>query len=167
MPNSTPYADRELVLSRHFEFARSIVYEVWIDLNLALKWWGPSDCPAVHAQMDLRPGGAWSARFREAGYGSEWRTRGIMQEVVPGSRLAYTFSMEDAGDRWPDTLVTMTFVDEAAAKTRVTVHQRPFRTREDRDYCRSAWEMTFDRFEACLIAAQGEMSTAGARVAAA
>ncbi|MFO0991433.1 MAG: SRPBCC domain-containing protein [Hyphomicrobiales bacterium] len=166
MRNATSFADRELLISRHFEFPREIVYRSWVDLNLALQWWGPPESPAIHAQMDLRPGGAWSARFRAAGHGPEWRTRGIMQEVIPASRLIYTFSMEDAGDRWPDTLVTMTFVDETAAKTRVTAHQRPFRNREDRDFCRDAWDLTFDRFAACLNAAQGAMSTVGATMAA-
>jgi len=160
------FADRELVISRHFEFPCDTVYKAWVDLRLALKWWGPADCPAIHAQMDLRPGGQWSARFREGGYGSESRTRGIIQDVIPGSRLMYTFTMEEQDDRWPETLVTMTFVDETPVKTRMTVHQRPFRNREDRDFCRTAWELTFDRFEGCLIDAQCGMSTAGARLAA-
>ena len=166
MPNSTPYTDRELVISKHLEFPREPVYRAWIDLRLSLKWWGSTDYVATHAQIDLRPGGAWSGRFRKMSDGREYRCVGLIHEIVPYSRVIYTYAWEEHGDRGPDTLVTQSFAEVAPFRTKLTIHQRPFRTREERDGYREAWEQTLDRFADCLNDAQSGLSTAGVRLAA-
>ena len=61
-------------------------------------------------------------------------------------RLVYTYAWEERGDRGPDTLVTLSFAEVAPFRTKLTIHQRPFRTREERDGYREAWEQTLDRF---------------------
>jgi uncharacterized protein YndB with AHSA1/START domain len=166
MPNSTPYADRELVLSKHIEFPRELAYAAWEDLRLSLKWWGSVDHVATHAQIDLRPGGAWSGRFYRVADGTECRCVGIIHDIVPYSRMVYTYAWEERGIRGPDTLVTLSFAEVTPFRTKLTIHQRPFRTREERDSYREAWDQTLDRFAACLAENHGAVAAAGARWAA-
>ena len=166
MSNSTPYADRELVIGKQIEFPRELVYTAWNDLRLTLKWWGSENYVATHVQIDLRPRGAWSGRFCKMPECQEYRCVGIIHEVVPYSRLVYTYSWEEHGERGPDTLVTLSFAEVTPFRTRLTIHQRPFRSREERDTYREAWEQTLDRFAACLAEDQGALATAGARLAA-
>jgi len=166
MHNATPYADRELVVSRHFEFPRDTVYKAWIDLRLSLKWWGSDGYAATHAQIDLRPGGSWSGRFRRMSDGTEHRSIGIIHDIVPNTRLIYTYSWEEHGDRGPDTLVTLSFAEITPSRTKLIMHQRPFRTREERDSYRDAWDQTLDRFKQFLAEEQDRINAAGAILAA-
>jgi uncharacterized protein YndB with AHSA1/START domain len=166
MPNATPYAERELVISKQVEFPRELVYVVWNDLRFTLKWWGSGNYVATHAQIDLRPGGAWSGRFCKIPQGIEYRCVGRIHEVVPYSRLVYTYAWVEQGDRGPDTMVTLSFAEVTAFQTKLTIHQRPFRNRVERDTYRVAWEQTLDRFAACLRESQEALSTAGVRLAA-
>jgi uncharacterized protein YndB with AHSA1/START domain len=166
MANSASYADRELNISKQLGYPRELVYKSWIDLRTSLKWWGSTEYVATHAQIDLRPGGAWSGRFRKMSNGRECRCVGIVHEIVPPARIIYTYSWEEHGDRGPDTLVTLSFAEVTAFRTKVTMHQRPFRTRGERDGYRSAWEETLDRFGLCLDEEQHLVTLAGAQLAA-
>jgi uncharacterized protein YndB with AHSA1/START domain len=166
MTNSASYAERELNISKQVEYPRELVYKAWIDLRISLKWWGSTDYVATHAQIDLRPRGSWSGRFRKLSDGRECRCVGIVQEIVPYSRMIYTYAWEEHGDRGPDTLVTLSFAEVTAFRTKITMHQRPFRTREERDSYRNAWDETLDRFGLCLDAEHRLVSLAGAQLAA-
>jgi len=149
MSFATSVADRELIVTRLMSLPRETVYRTWVDLRFALRWWGSDDYPATHAQLDLRPGGVWSGRFRMRETGHELRGMGIINEVVPPSRLIYTFAWEENGVRGLETLVTIKFEEIEANVTRLTVHQRPFRSREERDAHGASWLSSLDRFEAC------------------
>jgi len=149
MSFATSVADRELIVTRLVNLPRAAVYQTWVDLRLALRWWGSDDYPATHAQLDLRPGGVWSGRFRMRETGHELRGMGVINEVVPPSRLIYTFAWEENGVRGPETLVTVKFEEKEADLTLITLHQRPFRSREERDDYATSWLSSLDRFEAC------------------
>ncbi|MBL8907904.1 MAG: SRPBCC domain-containing protein [Rhizobiales bacterium] len=166
MSNFMSFADRELVVTRKLEYARECVYKAWIDLRLALKWWGSDGYVATHTHIDLRPGGSWSGRFRRMSDGTEHRSVGIIHDVIPYTRIIYTFSWEECGNRGPDTLVTLSFTEAAHFGTKLAIHQRPFRTREEREDYREAWEQTLDRFAFFLAEDQGRPSTAQALLAA-
>lgn len=59
-----------------------------------LQWWGPDAGPALSAEADLRPGGRFSIVFRMLD-GSEHNPTGAYEEVVPDSKLVFTWE-------WPD-----------------------------------------------------------------
>ena len=151
MSLTSAYAERELVVTRLFDAPRDLVYKTWTDPRQALRWWGSETSPATHVQIDLRPGGAWSGRLRAHADGRESRQMGILHEVIPPSRLMFTFAWDEDGQRGLETLVTVTFAAETALQTRVTVHQRPFKSRRDRDENVAEWAQALDRFEACVI----------------
>jgi uncharacterized protein YndB with AHSA1/START domain len=144
---STPILDpaqRELVITRVFDAPRELVFKAWTDARHAMSWWGPRDYPAIHMEMDLRPGGAWRGRLRSTASGEELGLGGVFREVAPPERVVFTFAWEEEGERGLETLVTVTFA-ELDGKTQMTFRQTPFQSIEERDGHRGGWSSSFDR----------------------
>jgi uncharacterized protein YndB with AHSA1/START domain len=137
-------AERTLVITRLFDAPRALVFKAWTDTRYAIDWWGPTDYPAVHMEMDLRPGGAWRFCLRSTETGKHLWQRGVFREVVPPERLVFTFAWEEAGERGRENLVTVTFAEQDG-KTLVTFRQAPFWSVGERDGHRGGWTSTFDR----------------------
>jgi uncharacterized protein YndB with AHSA1/START domain len=91
---------------------------------------------------------------------------GIVHEIIPYTRVIYTYAWEENGDRGPDTLVTMSFAEASPSSTKLTMHQRPFRTREERDGYKDAWEETLDRFALFLAEERDRIAGTSAMLAA-
>ena len=144
----TPIADRELVIERLIDAPRDFVFRTWVDPRMGLVWWGPADTPATHVQIDLRIGGQWSGRLRSPD-GRELRQKGVFREIVPPERLVFTFVWEDASGRGQESLVSLHFTEEAG-RTRLTLNERPFRSRAVRDANVVEWSEAIDRFVSLL-----------------
>ncbi len=144
--NSAPadIAERELVITRVFDAPRALVFKLWTDPNHALKWWGPRHCPAIYLDMDVRPGGAWRGCLLSIETGKELWQGGIFREVAPPSRLVFTFSWDEEGERGLETLVTVAFT-EREGKTLMTFRHAPFQSAKERDGHQGGWTSTFDR----------------------
>ena len=52
-------SDREILITRHFEAPRVVVWRALTEPMHLLRWWGPPWCPMVTCEVDLRVGGAW------------------------------------------------------------------------------------------------------------
>jgi uncharacterized protein YndB with AHSA1/START domain len=59
-------------------------------------------------------------------------------------RLVFTFVWEEDGERGMENIVTITFADEGQ-KTRMTLHQTPFQSVEERDGHGEGWNSSFGR----------------------
>jgi uncharacterized protein YndB with AHSA1/START domain len=142
--------DYVLVVSRIFDAPRELVFAMWTDINHLKNWMGPDDYPAVRAEGDLRPGGAWRVCLRSKNGGRNLWQRGVYREILEPERLAYTF-LWDQEDGAPghEMLVTITFEDNGG-KTLVTLRQAVFETIENRDGHRWGWNGTFDRLSEYL-----------------
>jgi uncharacterized protein YndB with AHSA1/START domain len=147
-------SDSELVITRVFDAPRALVFEAWTDPRHARNWWGPRDYPAIHLEMDVRPGGAWRGCLRSNESGKELWHRGAFREVAPPERVVFTFAWEEEGERGLETLVTLTFVEEDG-RTRMTFRQVPFQSVEERDGHREGWTSSFDRLAEHLAAVPG------------
>jgi len=142
-------ADRELVLSRVFDASRELVYRAWTDSTHVAEWWGPRGFTTTVHEMDVRPGGLF--RFiMHAPNGTDYPNKIVFHEVVPPDRLTFTHGSDAEVDEYAFD-VTVTFVEEGAAKTRLTLRQ-VYPSSDVRDYVARefhAVEMgnqTFDRF---------------------
>jgi uncharacterized protein YndB with AHSA1/START domain len=142
-------ADRELVLSRVFDAPRELVYRAWTDSRHVAEWWGPKGFTTTVHEMDVRPGGVW--RFvMHAPNGADYDNKIVFHEVVPPERLAFTHGSGAEVDEYAFD-VTITFVEESASTTRLTLRQ-VYPSSEVRDYVARefhAVEMgnqTFDKF---------------------
>ena len=148
---------RDLTMTRVFDAPRTLVFKAWTDPDHAMNWWGPSHHPAVHIEMDVRPGGTWRHCLRSAETGKDLWQGGVFREVVAPERLVFTFAWEEEGERGLETVVTVTFV-ERDGKTRMTFRQTPFQSDGERDGHHGGWSSTFDRLVDHLRQLQGTAS---------
>ena len=142
----------ELLITRVFDAPRELVFRLWTDPAHAVRWWGPKHHPATQVTMDSRPGGAWRSCLRSTETGQELWNGGVLREIVPPSRLVFTFMWDDMDGPPLESVVTVTFADQDG-KTLMQFHQSPFRSTESRDGHNEGWSSSFDRFEKYLAAA--------------
>jgi uncharacterized protein YndB with AHSA1/START domain len=77
--------------------------------------------------------------------GTEYWLRGTYREIVPNQRLVFTHAwLDDLGNPKHETVVTVTFAEAEAGRTRLTLHQAFFLTGSSRDGHRDGWNETFD-----------------------
>lgn len=138
-------AERELVVTRVFDAPRRLVFKAWTQPEHAARWWGPQGFTTISCKMDVRPGGAWR-RCMRAPDGTEYRKRGVYREIVEPERLVFTYASEDLdGDIGHETLVTVTFAEEAG-KTRLTLRQVGFETVAACESHQGGWTSSLERF---------------------
>lgn len=142
-------AERELVITRVFDAPRELVFKMWTDPAHAKHWWGPTHHPAVHMEMDARPGGRWRHCLRSVETGKDLWQHGVFREVVPPERLVFTFVWEEQGERGVENLVTVTFA-EHGGKTLMHFRHAPFVSDGERDGHGEGWTSTFDRLDVYL-----------------
>jgi len=83
--------DTTLTISRLIAAPPSAVWDAWsVPENLA-KWWIPAPIECEVATLDLRPGGGFVTRMREAGAADfQPHVDGCFLDVVPEERLVFT-----------------------------------------------------------------------------
>ena len=146
---STP-SEREIVLTREFDFPRDLVFRAFTDAQHLHHWWGQAGSTLASCEMDFRPGGAWRIVERDKD-GAEWGFHGEIREVDPPRRVVQTFEFE--GMPGHVSVETMT-LDDLGGKTRMTITS-VFDSVEDRDgMLQSGMEKgageSYDRLEAYL-----------------
>jgi len=147
-PAGTP-AD-VLVLRRLIDAPRDLVFEVWSDPLHVAEWWRPAGYTTPVFEMDFRVGGGFRYCIRKAGRDG-W-ARGVYRDIVPPSRLAFTFQWQ-SGDVAHDaeTLVTVTF-EVREGGTLLTFRQEPFSTSESRHGHGVGWNQVLESFESFVLA---------------
>ena len=145
--NDAPFSPKaELVLTRTFHAARTLVFQVWTDPRHLAQWWGPRGFTTVIREMDVKPGGAWHYVMRGPD-GNEYPFDGTYVEVVEPERLVFDGSIH--GEPEQRVWTEVTFAD-LGGKTEV--HVRQLYTFES-DATRGAsigWNQQFDRLEEFL-----------------
>lgn len=146
----TGIEDRQLVISRHFDAPRELVFAAWTDPEHLPNWWGPRGFASRTKAVDLRPGGFW--RYLMIGPdGTEYPNEIRYREITPPERIAYRHGTGSDDDEHFD--VTVVFEPEDGG-TRLTFTMT-FQTREQREEAvtHGAIEganQTFDRLAAHL-----------------
>jgi uncharacterized protein YndB with AHSA1/START domain len=143
---TTP-TDREVVIARVVDAARSAVFDAWTNPKHIQQWMlGPEGWTMPVCELDLRPGGRWRYVWRKA-HGTEMELSGVVREVVPPERFVVT---EKWGPEWPETVNTLVLV-EAAGQTTITL-TLTYVSKEARDAAlktgmKDGMEITFTRLE--------------------
>jgi uncharacterized protein YndB with AHSA1/START domain len=143
-----------VVMKRVFDAPRSLVWEAMTRPEYLTRWYGPHGFEVTLCEMDARPGGAYRI-VQRAPDGSEFGFRGVHREVVPPSRIVYTWIFEPMPDKV--AVVTATF-EEQDAKTTLT-STIEFQSLEDRDGYLSTGataggEMSMNRLEEVIAGLQ-------------
>jgi uncharacterized protein YndB with AHSA1/START domain len=136
--------ERELTIVRVFDAPRELVWRMWTDPLHARRWWGPRHHPATHLELDARVGGRFRGRLTNTETGRELWQGGVFREVQKPERLVFTFKWDDGDGPAEEMLVTITFAEQAG-RTRMTFHQAPFVSADERDGHIEGWNSMFDR----------------------
>lgn len=145
-------ADTVLEITRVFDAPRELIFRLWTDPQHFGKWIGPRHHPAVHVEMDVRPGGAWRACLRPVAGGVDLWQGGQYREVVAPERLVYTFAWDkEHPAHGHETLVTVIFVEDGN-RTKMSFRQEFLPSIAERDGHRGGWSSSFDRLDDLLRA---------------
>lgn len=107
MTQETVIADQKLVIRRTFTAPVERVYRAWTDPAQMARWYAPNErwhtCEVV---ADPTPGGRYDVMMRHLD-GAEYHMVGGYVEVVPNTRLSFTWTMVGGEMELKDTLVTI------------------------------------------------------------
>ena len=146
-------SDLEILITRHFEAPRDLVWRAVTEPAHLLRWWGPTWCPMVTCDVDFRVGGAWRYGSRMED-GTELGWHGVYRDIEHGRRIVTTEVFEGYPDA--ESVNTMT-LDEVDGMDGVTVLRTLVRhsSQANRDgHLQSGMEggmqVTFDRLDDLL-----------------
>jgi uncharacterized protein YndB with AHSA1/START domain len=135
-------------ITRLIKAPRERVFDAFTIPEQIVKWIGPEDHDAISADVDLRVGGEYSVRFAVESHG-ELQAYGVFREIVPPSRLAYTWNWDDPRLDIGETLITVDFV-EANGATELRFRHEGLPTIEDRDGHNDGWNRCLNKLERFL-----------------
>jgi len=145
-----PGRESSLWLSRRFKAPRERVFRALTDPGQLAKWWGPKGFSVPDLALDVRPGGAWRTTMRSPD-GQDHIVSGVYRDIVPPSRLVFTWAWETTGARGHETVVTIELF-EIADGTRLELRQELFESVDSRDRHEQGWSSCFDCLEEALAA---------------
>ena len=138
---------RSIRMEREIDAPPARVFTAWTDPVAFAVWFGGTQARLEDVVMDVRVGGAWSARMVLDG-GHEIRWAGEFVELDEPSRLALTLT--DAPEDDPGEPVTVD-LEDLGGRTRMVVVQRGDElTEEQYAQARAGWEHFFDVMEDLL-----------------
>ncbi len=123
-------SDREIfVINRAFDAPIDVTFDAWTKPELLAQWMGPAGSEMKFLKADLRSGGSSFYVMTMGNVKMYGKTQYI--EVRRPDRLVYTQQFADENGKtsrhpmaptWPESmLTTVTFAEEGAGRTRVTV----------------------------------------------
>ncbi len=148
MAKPKPDETRALHLSRILRAPRERVFRAWTDPAQLVKWWGPKGFTVPAWAMDVRPGGAWRTTMRSP-EGKDHIVSGVYREILPPSRLVFTWGHETEGERGHETVVTIELF-EVPGGTRLELSQEVFESVTSRAQHQHGWSSCLDSLEQAL-----------------
>src|SRR5260221_13748364 len=124
---------KDIVIEKIFDAPRELVWKVWTDPEMVMKWWGPEGFTAPSAKVDLKVGGKYIYAMKGP-EGSQWDkvmySSGIYKEIIPNEKIvASDYFSDEHGNKMnpvdfgqdpnsPDHMeVIITFEDLGDGKT--------------------------------------------------
>ena len=134
-----------LTLKRRLKATPAKLFQAWTDPEKIVRWFGPHETVAgsVRAEVDVRPGGRYRMNF-ETDDGERHQVGGVYREVVPDSRLVFTWAWHSTPER--ESLVTVTIVPDGEGSL-LTLHHEQFFDQKARDGHERGWTGTLDKLE--------------------
>ncbi|GIL41369.1 SRPBCC family protein [Roseiterribacter gracilis] len=133
-----------LTIRRRIKASPEKLFRAWTDPANIRQWWGPDDGPVLHAEADLRVGGAFRVKFRMLD-GDEHECGGTYREIVPNEKLIFTWQWLSDADE-VETLVTVLLQPDGDG-TAMTFTHAQFQDEKTRDGHQAGWSGSFDKLE--------------------
>jgi uncharacterized protein YndB with AHSA1/START domain len=151
-----------LRLVHRFAAAPADVFDAWTRPEVLQRWWaaGP-DWTSPGCDVDLRVGGRYVLRMRDAATGDVHVVEGEYREIDRPRRLVYTWGWQDA-DGAPAGDVSVVTVEFGADGdgTRVVLEHRGLPSGQARDRHALGWRRTFANLAARVFGAGRDTETA-------
>ena len=137
-----------LTLKRRLKATPAQVFSAWTDPKKIVRWFGPKEAEqgSVQAEMDVRVGGRYRLRFKTED-GEQHEVGGTYREVMPNSRLKFTWAWHSTPER--ESLVTVT-VTRDGDSTMLTLHHEQFFDEKARDGHNRGWTSTLEKLDRYL-----------------
>ena len=139
-------AAAEVRISRSYGVAPEKVWRAWTDPQALSQWFGPGNPLVTTAEIDLRVGGRYRIVFKGAS-GDMNEVSGVYQEVVPHSRLVFTWAFKSTPERV--SRVSIALKAQADGTELRFVHDR-FHDEEARVGHENGWQRGFANLDAML-----------------
>jgi len=140
-----------LVVRRTIRASAQRLFDAWTRPEHLLRWWGPRNVKCVEAQIDLRVGGSYCLG-NQLPDGSLLWIRGVFEQVLPPTRLDYTWTLAPA--LHPPERVRVRFEPRATASgpevTDVIVQHEHITSTALRDQHEMGWQGCLDKLEQFL-----------------
>lgn len=154
-----PEGPRELVITRHFDAPRALVWKAWSEPEYVKRWWGPQHFTSPVCQIDFRVGGRYLFSMRSP-EGQEFYSTGVYQKIEPMDEIVYTDSFADANgnvispsevgmnDVPLESPVTVRFEDQGSGTKLTVIAHRP--TGVMGEYAYLGWNESLDKLAEIL-----------------
>jgi uncharacterized protein YndB with AHSA1/START domain len=145
--------DRRVEIRRVIRASRQRVYEAWTRPEELRKWLAPGPMRVVHAQADLRVGGAYRIQMEGSMDGhpelAERRVSamGEYTELVANERVSFTWRVDFNTD--PESRVTVQLRDVEGGTELVLIHEQIANDEARGGYTRG-WTSCVDKLAAVL-----------------
>ena len=139
-------ATAQVRISRNYGVAPENVWRAWTDPQALSQWFGPGNPTMTSAEVDLRVGGRYRIVFRGAS-GEMNEVSGVYQEVVPHSRLVFTWAFKSTPDRVSRVSIELT-PQRGGTELRF-VHDR-FHDEDARVRHEQGWQYGFANLDALM-----------------
>jgi len=133
-----------LTLKKRLKAAPARVWAAWTQPAQLAAWFGPGPTRDAHAEIDLRVGGRFLARFTGE-TGEQHQVGGHYQEIVPEQRLVFTWAWHSTPERV--SRVTVTLKPDGAGTLLTLLHEK-FADTTARDNHGRGWSGTLAKLVA-------------------
>jgi uncharacterized protein YndB with AHSA1/START domain len=146
-PSST---DTTLRIEKTYAASQRQVYDSWVNPDVLRKWFAPSPEFTIPAlAVDVRVGGKYRIVMQSPD-GKLNIVVGEYVELTPHSKLAFTWSWENAPEEATDTLVTIEIASEGSGARLTLTHER-FPSTDARDHHQKGWMALLGRLDAASV----------------
>jgi uncharacterized protein YndB with AHSA1/START domain len=151
----TDTSAKNVVFKREFHASVAEVYEAWTSPGVMQHWLAPGPNVVIEIEADLRVDGAFLIRSK-APDGAVHTIRGIYRELMPGQRIAMTWTYTGPVELICkiETLIEIDLRVVNAGRTSMTFTQSRFITQDVADAYEGDWPSCFDKLTGVLGRAQ-------------
>jgi uncharacterized protein YndB with AHSA1/START domain len=120
-------SDTKLQLKKFIRATPQRVFDAWTKPSLMKQWFAPGTMTVPDAQADMRVGGAYKVTMNNADETSPmptgtYVTYGVYKEIVPNSKLVFTWGWE--GPDRHESIVTVEFQAKDGGTEVILTHER-------------------------------------------
>ena len=138
-----------LEIKRFIKASAARVYDAWTDVAQLRQWFGPENVRTRNLTADVRVGGRyrWDLTSPE---GEEMSAFGEYKELVPGSRIVFTWQWDD-DEAWANRTSVVTIeLFEQGGGTELCLRHEQLPSEESRDRHNEGWNSLLDGLEQFL-----------------